>query len=68
MTGVETLPCGHATEDSLFEVKGGARVLITLPPQHGDWGVVPGAVWCVDDFSWQTCTGEQYEVYKAVSA
>lgn len=68
MIGVETLPCGHATADSLFEVKGGTRVLLTLPPRSGDWGSVPGAVWCVDDHGWQTVTDEQHEAYKAVVA
>lgn len=69
MTDADLLPCGDPIADNLFEVKGGSRVLLTLPPVQSGWGVVSsGKVWCVDH-GWQGApTVEEYERLKAVVA
>lgn len=69
MTDVDLLPCGDPIADSLFEVKGGSRVLLALPPLRTEWSVVScGSVWCVDH-GWQDApTVEEYERLKAVVA
>jgi hypothetical protein len=59
----ETLPCGHAVADSLFEYKDGTKRLIASASVTDQWGqvVVPAAAWCAEHIQWVPLTAEQYE-------
>jgi hypothetical protein len=67
MTRVDLLPCGDPIADSLFERKGGGRVLICHPGVRDRHGaiVARNLTWCVH-CGWLESTVEEYERLKAV--
>lgn len=67
MTSADLLPCGDLIADSLFERKGGGRMLIHNPEvrdRRGDL-VARNIVWCVH-CGWLKPTAEEHERLKAV--